>query len=126
MSSPTPVQSFLGGIGLSLPVHALLLLNGNVFGISGFLHRAVRGSPEAVVAVSGLILGGAMVGLTEGAGPRLLDLSLSQVLISGFLIGLGSKAGYLSLTRTLVLTFYPHSYLMAAPLGNYDSTVNCF
>ncbi|KAG6832326.1 hypothetical protein H0H87_001967 [Tephrocybe sp. NHM501043] len=59
MSSPTPVQSFIGGIGLSLPVHALLVLNGNVFGISGFLHRAVLGGKEPACAVLGLVLGGA-------------------------------------------------------------------
>lgn len=91
MSSPTPLQSFLGGLGLTLPVHALMLLNGNVFGISGFLHRAVRGGKEAIVAVAGLVLGGVFVGIIEGNGPKPLSLRLSQVLLSGFLVGLGSK-----------------------------------
>lgn len=91
MSSPTPLQSFLGGLGLTLPVHALMLLNGNVFGISGFLHRAVRGGKEAIVAVAGLVLGGVFVGIIEGSGPKPLSLRLSQVLLSGFLVGLGSK-----------------------------------
>lgn len=91
MSSPTPLQSFLGGLGLSLPVHALTLLNGNVFGISGFLHRAVRGGTEAIIAVAGLILGGAFVGIIEGGGPKPLNIGLSQVVLSGFLVGLGSK-----------------------------------
>jgi hypothetical protein len=91
MSSPTPLQSFLGGLGLTLPVHSLLLLNGNAFGISGFLHRAVRGGKEAMVAVASLVLGGVVVGTLEGAGPKPLTLRLSQVLLSGFLVGLGSK-----------------------------------
>lgn len=91
MSSPTPLQSFLGGLGLTLPVHALMLLNGNVFGISGFFHRAVRGGKEAIVAVAGLVLGGVFVGIIEGSGPEPFTLGLSQVLLSGFLVGLGSK-----------------------------------
>ncbi|GLB34853.1 putative sulphur transport [Lyophyllum shimeji] len=91
MSSPTPVQSFLGGIGLSLPVHALLLLNGNVFGISGFLHRAVRGGKEAAVAVSGLVLGGAYVGFQEGGGPQPFNVGVGRLALAGFLVGLGSK-----------------------------------
>ncbi|KAF5380863.1 hypothetical protein D9615_004045 [Tricholomella constricta] len=91
MSSPTPLQSFLGGIGLSLPVHALLLLNGNVFGISGFLHRAVRGSKEALLGVTGLILGGAYVGLVEGGDPQPFNVGIGRVALAGFLVGLGTK-----------------------------------
>jgi len=91
MSSPTPIQSFLGGIGLSLPVHALLLLNGNVFGISGFLHRAIRGGKEAAAAVSGLVLGGAYIGLLERDGPQLLKLGIGRIALAGLLVGLGSK-----------------------------------
>ncbi|KAG6867006.1 hypothetical protein C0991_003922 [Blastosporella zonata] len=91
MSSPTPVQSFIGGIGLSLPVHALLLLNGNVFGISGFVHRAVLGGKESICAVLGLILGGAYVGLLEGHGPAPFQLGVGRVALAGFFVGLGSK-----------------------------------
>ncbi|RDB21290.1 hypothetical protein Hypma_011705 [Hypsizygus marmoreus] len=91
MASPTPVQSFLGGIGLSIPVHTLLLLNGNVFGISGFLHRAIRGGKEALFAVGGIVLGGAFVGLLERGGPKPFGFGLPQILASGFLVGLGSK-----------------------------------
>lgn len=87
----TPVQSFLGGIGLSLPVHALLLLNGNVFGISGFLHHAMQGGTEAMVAVSGLVLGGTFIGLLEGIGPKSSEFDLGRVTLAGFLVGLGSK-----------------------------------
>ncbi|KAF8077849.1 hypothetical protein FPV67DRAFT_1463219 [Lyophyllum atratum] len=91
MSSPTPIQSFLGGIGLSLPVHALLLLNGNAFGISGFLHQAIRGGKEAVVAVSGLVLGGGYIGLLEGGGPQSFKMGVGRLALAGFLVGLGSK-----------------------------------
>ncbi|KAG6837281.1 hypothetical protein H0H93_011883 [Arthromyces matolae] len=91
MSAPTPVQSFLGGVGLALPVHALLLLNGNVFGISGFVHRAALGIKEPAFAVMGLVLGGAYIGLLEGHGPSPFHFSIGRVALSGLLVGLGSK-----------------------------------
>ncbi|KAF9454669.1 DUF395-domain-containing protein [Macrolepiota fuliginosa MF-IS2] len=91
MAAPAPLNSFLGGLTLPIPVHTLMLLNGNVFGISGFVHRAARGSSEALAAVAGLILGGAAVGLIEGGGPQSASLSFSQLATSGFLVGLGTR-----------------------------------
>ncbi|KXN92235.1 hypothetical protein AN958_08688 [Leucoagaricus sp. SymC.cos] len=91
MAEPVPLNSLLGGLSLPVPAHALALLNGNVFGISGFVHRATRGSTEALAAVAGLILGGATVGLVEGGGPQHTGLSLAHLAISGFLVGLGTK-----------------------------------
>ncbi|KAJ3775428.1 hypothetical protein FB446DRAFT_763412 [Lentinula raphanica] len=91
MSTPTPLTSVLGGIGLSLPVYSLMILNGNVFGISGFVHRAVRGNKEAMIATIGLITGGVIVGAIEGKGPETSSLSLPGLLLSGFLVGLGTK-----------------------------------
>ncbi|KAL1718237.1 hypothetical protein EV715DRAFT_201456, partial [Schizophyllum commune] len=89
--SATPLQSFLGGIGLVLPAHALLVLNGKVFGISGFMHRCLRGDKEAAAGVAGLIAGGAVVGLIDRAGPSPITLPLSLVALSGGLVGLGTK-----------------------------------
>jgi len=94
MSSPTPLQSFLGGLGLAMPVYALLLLNGTVFGISGFLHRAVLGGKEGITAVAGLVFGGGLVGIVEGGGVNTFTMSFPQVVLSGFLVGLGSKVGF--------------------------------
>ncbi|PBK78323.1 hypothetical protein ARMSODRAFT_1010914 [Armillaria solidipes] len=91
MSTPTPLRSLIGGFGLSLPVHALLLLNGNVFGISGFFHRAVKGNLEALAGVSGLFAGGLVIGILEGSNKAVLGLEMRQVLLSGFLVGLGTK-----------------------------------
>ncbi|KAI0043986.1 hypothetical protein FA95DRAFT_1583933 [Auriscalpium vulgare] len=89
--APTPLQSFLGGVGLALPVHAFLVLNGGVFGISGFLHRAARGAPAPAAAVAGLVLGGVVVGAIEHDGPRIVDAALAPILASGLLVGLGTK-----------------------------------
>jgi hypothetical protein len=93
MSTPTPVESFLGGVGLTLPVHSLLILNGTVFGVSGFIHRTMRGSLESAASAMGLILGGIAVGLVEGKGnrPEVIGGGLQTVLVSGFLVGVGTK-----------------------------------
>ncbi|KAJ3732282.1 hypothetical protein DFJ43DRAFT_997302 [Lentinula guzmanii] len=91
MSTPTPLASVLGGFGLSLPVYSLMILNGNVFGISGFVHRAVRGNKEALIATAGLIVGGTIIGAVEGRGPESSSLSIPGLLLSGFLVGLGTK-----------------------------------
>lgn len=99
MSVPTPLQSFLGGIGLSLPVHALLIFNGSVFGISGFLHRTFRGDKEAATALAGLVLGGAAVGLLIGAAPEDSGATIPQLIISGLLVGAGSKVSQSRLSR---------------------------
>lgn len=87
----TPLQSFLGGIGLALPVHTLLMLNGSVFGIAGFLHRAVKGGMEDAASVLGLLLGGIVVGAIEGPGPQMSEASSSTMIASGVLVGLGTK-----------------------------------
>ncbi|KAF7294835.1 hypothetical protein MIND_01021400 [Mycena indigotica] len=83
--------SFLGGLGLSLPLHALLTLNGNVFGISGFLHRSFRGNLEAIASTAGLLLGGVVVGLVEGPSLDRIDMGSLSLVISGLLVGVGTK-----------------------------------
>ncbi|KAF9483823.1 DUF395-domain-containing protein [Pholiota conissans] len=91
MAHPTPLQSLIGGLTIPVAAHELLLLNGNVFGISGFIHRAVKGNIDGTAGVAGLILGGVLVGQLESAGPAALSLTLPQVMLSGFLVGLGTK-----------------------------------
>jgi len=91
MSNPTPLQSFLGGVGLVIPVHFLLTLNGSVFGISGFLHNAVRGRREALTSVAGFLLGGAIIGVVEGIGPETISAELPRIALSGLLVGVGTR-----------------------------------
>ncbi|VDC06603.1 unnamed protein product [Peniophora sp. CBMAI 1063] len=84
--------SLLGGVGLALSAHSLLALNDSVFGISGFLHRAVRGAGEGAVGVLALISGGFVVGMLEGADvPMLGGTSTVRLAVSGLLVGLGTK-----------------------------------
>lgn len=121
MSTPRPLQSFLGGVGLSLPVHALLLLNGSVFGISGFLHRAVRGSKEAIASAAGLLLGGMFVGLTERAGPQPFPLPFPHVILSGLLVGVGTKV-IATLSRSFQNLNTYSRWPTAVPQGDTYST----
>lgn len=85
------LQSLVGGFTIPLAAHSLLVLNGNTFGISGFVHRAVKGHVRDVVSLSGLILGGVVAARLEGKGPSPLSISPQQIILSGFLVGLGSK-----------------------------------
>lgn len=81
------LQSLVGGLTIPIATHTLLLLNGNIFGVSGFVHRAVRGHVQDIVSLLGLILGG----IAAGKGPSPLLIPLPQISLSGFLVGLGSK-----------------------------------
>jgi hypothetical protein len=91
MASPTPLQSFIGGLAIPVAAYELLLLNGNVFGISGFIHKAVRGSIEGLAGAAGLVMGGFIISKLEGFSPSLLPVPFRYIILSGFLVGLGTK-----------------------------------
>lgn len=91
---PTPLQSFLGGIGLALPVQALLSFNSSTFGISGFIHGAARGNVEDIISVLGLISGGVVVAAIEGSKPIVPDSARLPLMLSGLLVGIGAKVRF--------------------------------
>lgn len=91
LPGPTPLQSFLGGVGLAFPVQALLSLNHNTFGVSGFIHGAARGNLEDIMSVLGLISGGFAVAAIEGGKPMVQNPSLLHLMLSGLLVGVGAK-----------------------------------
>jgi hypothetical protein len=108
MATSAPLQGLLGGMSLAIPVFVLLTNSGSVFGISGFMHRILSTSPktyawwEGTAGVLGLVGGGAFVGLSQQgvlgpnavATPLLLPGgTLIRAVISGLLVGLGSKVG---------------------------------
>ncbi|EJD54017.1 hypothetical protein AURDEDRAFT_133643 [Auricularia subglabra TFB-10046 SS5] len=91
MSLTNYLPSFLGGAGLALSAHSLLALNGSVFGISGFVHRGARGAKEGIAGVLALVVGGMLIGKLKGTGPVLLESSFVSFLVSGLLVGVGTK-----------------------------------
>lgn len=91
MAVSKPLESFLGGLGIPIPAHVLLLLNGNVFGVSGFMHHTIKGNKEAIAGVTGLVLGGIFIGFLERANPLSMQGNLFWAIASGILIGIGSK-----------------------------------
>ncbi|KAG0699679.1 hypothetical protein DFH29DRAFT_935868 [Suillus ampliporus] len=92
-SHPKPLQALLGGIGIALSVHSLLVLNGSVLGVSGFVHRSFRGDKSAMASVVGLALGGIAVGIigdVDTPEPQAAS-SLLRMVFSGLLVGIGTK-----------------------------------
>lgn len=126
MASPTPLNALIGGLSIPVAAHELLLLNGNVYGISGFIHRGIKGSIEGLAGVAGLILGGALIAGMEGQGPANLSLSLPKVLASGFLVGLGTKVCQIKLALNSRLTIFSCRWLTAARLGMFPYVLTLF
>ena len=87
----TPLQSFLGGVGLVIPVQILLTFNGQPFGISGFLRNATRGRKDALASVAGMLVAGLVVGGIERVGPEFIAVQLPRIAISGLLVGVGTS-----------------------------------
>ncbi|KAJ7581214.1 hypothetical protein C8J56DRAFT_959386 [Mycena floridula] len=79
----------LGGLGLASAVNTLLVLNGSVLGLSGFLNRALHHDVEAIFGIFGTVLGGMLVGHLKG--PDIDTLSFPKAFISGILVGIGAK-----------------------------------
>jgi len=87
------LPALLGGAGISLAAHELLLLTGDTLGISGFIHRSLKGNIEGLAGLAGLIVGGVLVATLEDGNniPSPLNASPACLLLSGFLVGLGTK-----------------------------------
>jgi len=98
------LPSLLGGAGLALAAHELLLLTGDIFGVSGFVHRSLKANTEGLAGVAGLVVGGVVVAIMEGANAMSpLNASPARLLLSGFLVGLGTKVlATLSLRQVLI------------------------
>lgn len=91
VSHPKPLQASLAGVGLSLSLHSLLVLNGSVLGVSGLLHRSVRGDTEAALGVLGLVLSGVAASRLESSGPLVPSTGYIGTILAGFLVGVGTR-----------------------------------
>ncbi|KAG1735840.1 hypothetical protein EDD22DRAFT_1045313 [Suillus occidentalis] len=90
---PHSIRRSSGGIGIALSVHSLLVLNGSVLGVSGFVHRSLRGDKAAMASVVGLVLGGITVGIigdVDTPEPHTAS-SLLPMALSGSLVGIGTR-----------------------------------
>jgi uncharacterized protein len=97
MSTFTPWSALLGGALIGLSASMLLLLNGQVAGISGIVGGLLRPKPGdaawRLMFLSGLLFGGALLSFVRPAvfGPSIAPLSLTVV--AGLLVGLGTRIG---------------------------------
>jgi uncharacterized membrane protein YedE/YeeE len=98
MHNFTPVSGLVGGAIIGLAAAMLMLLTGRIAGISGVFagilsgDRADRGWRVAFVAG---LMGAPFLGALLGSPlPRpAMPASLMLVIVSGFLVGLGSRMG---------------------------------
>ncbi|MEY9180543.1 YeeE/YedE family protein [Bradyrhizobium sp. USDA 313] len=98
MHNVTPISGMVGGAIIGLATALLMLLTGRIAGISGVFASML--SPDApdrswrVAFVAGLIAA-PFLGLLVGSPlPRpTMPVNLVLVIVSGFLVGLGSRLG---------------------------------
>ncbi len=79
----------------------------------GFSTPRSEEAVEGALGVAGLVLGGALVGKLESTAPASLPASFPQVLVSGFLVGLGTRV-----CISLVMLIDIISLLINAQLAN--------
>lgn len=97
MEFSIPWTSLLGGMMLGLSATILLLFNGKVAGISGIVSKIYKGrsgdTSWRVLFVIGMVVGGVATAKWFGLGPVSMVVSTPLVLISGLLVGIGTKLG---------------------------------
>jgi uncharacterized protein len=91
----TPGLSLTGGVIIGLAVAVLLLFNGRIAGISGVVGNLLT-FPSGDMAwrvafLVGLIAAPAVLGVFHVATHVQLDASGSQIVIAGFLVGIGTR-----------------------------------
>jgi len=102
MENFTPISAFAGGLLIGGAATLFIVLNGRIAGISGVLGGVVDGLfgaaakelPWRVAFVAGIILGPLVVVLLGGTLPAIeLSDSLPLIIVSGVLVGFGTRLG---------------------------------
>ncbi|MGR5094410.1 YeeE/YedE family protein [Vibrio maritimus] len=92
-----PWGSLLGGMLLGVSATLLLLFNGKIAGISGIvgrIYKAKTGDTSwRVLFVLGMVLGGVLSAKWLGIEPAEMVVSTPLVIVSGLLVGIGTKLG---------------------------------
>lgn len=96
--SSAPLPAFLGGIAIGLALLLVLLWNGKIAGISGVLSRAMTGvrgdTLWRLVFLVGLVAGAAATfRLIPSSAAFASRASTLQLVVAGFLVGLGTRIG---------------------------------
>jgi len=92
----TYLPSLLGGMLLGLSAAMLLVVNGRIAGISGILGRLLGGRQVWANAafLLGLLAGPLLYGAAFGRWPNVtIAASWPVVLVSGLLVGIGTRMG---------------------------------
>lgn len=92
-----PWGSLLGGMLLGVSATLLLLFNGKIAGISGIvgrIYKAKTGDTSwRVLFVLGMVFGGVLSAKWLGIEPAEMVVSTPLVIVSGLLVGIGTKLG---------------------------------
>lgn len=93
----TPVSALLGGALIGLAAGGMWWLLGRIAGVSNILGSAVGqrdGRDWRIAFLAGLLVAGLLAfALLSGEVPFVLEARYGQVLVAGFLVGLGTQLG---------------------------------
>lgn len=95
----TPFASMGGGMLIGLAAVLLMALHGRIFGATGILSGLMRGGDPRdwslrATLLFGMVLAPGLVLLTTGAWPTLdVPVSLTAIVVGGFLVGIGVSYG---------------------------------
>ena len=96
-TSFTPWSALLGGALIGASASMLLLLNGEVAGISGIVGRLVRpdegDASWRAAFVAGLVLGGVLLSVLHPASFGPSAATLPRTVVAGLLVGFGTRLG---------------------------------
>lgn len=97
MTNFTPYSAALGGFILGFAAFLLIYFNGKIAGISGILSNVVINKCAQlswqVYFLLGLIIAPLAVAPFDFNLPSSIDLSWSQIIVGGLLVGFGSRLG---------------------------------
>jgi uncharacterized membrane protein YedE/YeeE len=98
MNTFTPFASLIGGILIGLSASLLLLLHGRIAGISSIVGESLKAPRDdfawRLLFLAGLVGGGAIAAfMVPAAFPATLSASPRLLVVSGLLVGIGTRLG---------------------------------
>ncbi|GGW88744.1 YeeE/YedE family protein [Alteromonas halophila] len=97
MQYDTIVQALIGGALIGLGAISLMLFNGRIAGISGITAGAmtdrIKGGAWRIAFLAGLVVAPLITSAAQFSLPQSIDLSLTQLVVGGLLVGIGTQLG---------------------------------